>query len=89
MKWEADSSLLTINETKFLLTTPCLKRADEFLIARVDLVKWIDPLLRPAIFRRPNGSTRWSSIPATAGWTTEPMDRLATKRLTLSTSLAA
>jgi N-acetylmuramoyl-L-alanine amidase len=48
MKWEVDGSLLTINETKFLLTTPCLKRAEDLLVARVDLVKWIDPLLRPA-----------------------------------------
>ena len=43
------SPLLTINDTRFLLTTPCLKRADESLIARVDLVKWIDPLLRPVV----------------------------------------
>jgi N-acetylmuramoyl-L-alanine amidase len=51
MKWDVESPMLTINDTRFLLTTPCLKHADDVLIARVDLVKWIDPLLRPAYLK--------------------------------------
>jgi N-acetylmuramoyl-L-alanine amidase len=48
MRWEAESPMLTINDTKFLLATPCLRQGDEVLISRPDLVKWIDPLLRPS-----------------------------------------
>lgn len=48
MRWEADTSVLIVNNTKFILSAPVLKRDGEVLVARVDLVKWIDPLLRPA-----------------------------------------
>ena len=89
MKWEADGSLLTINETKFLLTTPCLKRAEGFLIARVDLVKWIDPLLRPAYLSKSEWFDTVVIDPGHGGTTVARAAPSATKRLTPSTSLVA
>jgi N-acetylmuramoyl-L-alanine amidase len=48
MRWEVDTSVLSVNQTKFILSAPVLKRDGEVLVSRADLVKWIDPLLRPA-----------------------------------------
>lgn len=48
MRWEAESRLLTINGVKFLLSSPCLEKNGHYLLSRTDLVKWVDPLLRPA-----------------------------------------
>lgn len=48
MQWEAQSPVLVINDTKFLVSAPCRKQDGQFYISRADLVKWIDPLLRPA-----------------------------------------
>lgn len=51
MRWEVETSVLTVNDTKFILSSPVLKRDGQVLVSRVDLVKWIDPLLRPAHVR--------------------------------------
>ncbi len=51
MGWEVDTSVLTINDTRFILSSPVLRRDGEVLVSRVDLVKWIDPLLRPTHVR--------------------------------------
>ena len=51
MRWEVETSVLTINDTRFLLSSPVVKRNGETLVSRTDLVKWIDPLLRPSHVR--------------------------------------
>jgi len=51
MRWEVETSVLTVNDTKFILAFPVLKRDGDVLVSRTDLVKWIDPLLRPAHVR--------------------------------------
>ena len=47
MRWEVESNTLTINEVRYLLSHRCVQRGGAVLIARVDLVKLIDPVLRP------------------------------------------
>lgn len=47
MRWEAESRILTVNGVKFLLSSPCLEKNGHYLLSRTDLVKWVDPLLRP------------------------------------------
>ena len=47
MRWEVDTQVLVVNDTKFILSSPVLKRDGDVLVSRTDLVKWIDPLLRP------------------------------------------
>ncbi len=47
MRWETESTFLFINDTKYLLAHPCVLSEGELHISRVDLVKWVDPLLRP------------------------------------------
>jgi len=51
MRWETDTSVATLNDTKFILSTPVRRRDGQTLISRADLVKWIDPLLRPTHVR--------------------------------------
>lgn len=47
MRWEVETSVLTVNDINFILSLPVLKRDDPVLLARAAPVKWADPLLRP------------------------------------------
>lgn len=48
MQWEAGTRVLTVNGVKFLLSANCLQHDGQPLLSRTDLVKWVDPLLRPS-----------------------------------------
>lgn len=47
MRWELESPVVVVNDTKFIASTRIVKQEGDVLISRVDLVKWIEPLLRP------------------------------------------
>jgi N-acetylmuramoyl-L-alanine amidase len=47
MRIEVESPMLLVNDTRFLLSHPCVRRGGQVLISRVDLVKLLDPILRP------------------------------------------
>ncbi len=51
MRWEINSRFLMINGVKFLLAEPCVKKDGQCLLSRLDLVKWVDPVLRPSYLR--------------------------------------
>jgi hypothetical protein len=48
MRWETESPYLTLNGTRIMMEWPCQRRGEDVLISRLDLVKCLDPLLRPA-----------------------------------------
>lgn len=48
MRLEIESNVARINNTRYLLSQPALRRDGEILVSRVDLVKVIDPCLRPS-----------------------------------------
>jgi N-acetylmuramoyl-L-alanine amidase len=48
MRMEVESKTLFINDTKYVMSHACLRRGGDEMVSRVDLVKLIDPVLRPA-----------------------------------------
>ncbi|MFN0129818.1 MAG: N-acetylmuramoyl-L-alanine amidase [Verrucomicrobiales bacterium] len=47
MRWERESPVVVVNDMKFIASTQIVKHEGDVLISRSDLVKWIEPLLRP------------------------------------------
>ncbi len=51
VRFTANQQECLMNKVKFVLSYPTLKRGDKLLISRLDLVKIIDPVLRPSYIR--------------------------------------
>ena len=52
MKARSGSQNLLINNTKFVLSKPVASSGGKYLISRMDLVKLIDPVLRPSFIKQ-------------------------------------
>ncbi|MGI8604310.1 MAG: N-acetylmuramoyl-L-alanine amidase family protein [Verrucomicrobiales bacterium] len=51
MRLEIETATLIINDAKYFMSHACVQRAGEILVSRSDLVKLIDPVLRPAYIK--------------------------------------
>ena len=51
MKARNGSQNLLINNTKFVLSNPIVSSGGKYLVSRIDLVKLIDPVLRPSFIK--------------------------------------
>ena len=67
LKGEVNSTELSINSIKFMLSYPLVEQDQQLLVSRMDLTKTIDPVLRPNYIKKPAGVETVVLNPAKGG----------------------